>query len=74
MNKEIDYLENQELIKKIMDHGFEEMVKFFYENEDKIYTKKDRLNKSGACRVLGWKHKHLEEALEECRKILEKDD
>jgi hypothetical protein len=29
-----------------------------------------RLNKSGACRVLSWKAKKLEEALAECREIL----
>jgi len=36
-------------------------------NEAKVYTKAGRLNKSGACRALGWKTKQLEDAIEECR-------
>jgi hypothetical protein len=66
-------IEQQELITKLKDHGHEELVKMLLENEQQCYTKRGRLNKSGACRVLGWKTKDLEDALEQCRQILEKD-
>lgn len=69
----VDYLEKQELIQKLMDSGYNKMVEALLYNENKVYTKKGRLNKSGACRVLGWKTKQLEDALRECRKIVGED-
>jgi len=65
-----DLLERQELIEKLKDNGFGKLVEVLLENDNKVYTKKGRLNKSGACRVLGWKTKQLEDALEACREIL----
>jgi len=65
-----DLLEQQELIQKLVDRGHGELVEALLENESKVYTKKGRLNKSGACRVLKWKPKQLEDALGECREIL----
>jgi hypothetical protein len=65
-----DLLEQQELIQKLVDRGHGELVEALLENETKVYTKKGRLNKSGACRVLKWKPKQLEDALCECREIL----
>ena len=38
-----------------------------------FYTKKGRLNKSGACRLLGCKPKELEETMQRCRDILKKE-
>ena len=72
-NNMIDELERQEVITKLVEKGFGELVEALLLNENKVYTKKGRLNKSGACRVLGWKAKQLEDALRECREIL-KDD
>lgn len=69
----VDSLEKQELIQKLMESGFNKMVEALLYNENKVYTKKGRLNKSGACRVLGWKTKQLEDALRECRKIVGED-
>ena len=66
----IEILERQEIIKKLSDQGYGELVEGLLSNENKVYTKKGRLNKSGACRVLGWKGKQLEDALKECREIL----
>ena len=66
----IDLLERAELIEKLKANGYEELVEALLENDNKVYTKKGRLNKSGACRVLGWKTKQLEDALEACREIL----
>ena len=66
-------IEERELIQKLIDNGFGDMVLALLENENKVYTKKGRLNKSGACRVLGWKTKELEDKLEECRKLLKED-
>ena len=66
----VDLLERSELIQKLMDSGHGELVEALLYNENKVYTKKGRLNKSGACRVLSWKTKQLEEALAECRKVL----
>lgn len=64
-----EVLEQQELIQKLIDSGFGELIDALLMNESKVYTKKGRLNKSGACRVLGWKTKQLEDAIEECRNI-----
>lgn len=66
-------LERQELIQKLIDNGYGWLVEAFLTNESKIYTKKTRLNKSGACRVLGCKPKVLEDAIAKCREILEAD-
>ena len=56
-----------------MEKGYAPLIDALLENEKDVYTKKGRLNKSGACRVLGWKPKELEQALEECREILKND-
>lgn len=69
----IDQLEKMELIQKLMDRGYGPLIEALLGNEREVYTKKGRLNKSGACRVLGWKPKELEEALAQCREILKKD-
>jgi nucleoside-diphosphate-sugar epimerase len=73
MSNLIEQLEKQELIQKLMDKGYAPLIDALLENEKDVYTKKGRLNKSGACRVLGWKPKELEQALEECREILKND-
>lgn len=65
-----DLLERQELIQKLIDKGYEPLVNALLLYETKVYTKRGRLNKSGACRVLGWKSKELEDALAACREIL----
>ena len=67
----IETLERQELIQKLIDNGYGELVEALLVNENKVYTKKGRLNKSGACRVLGWKTSQLESVLKECRDILQ---
>lgn len=69
----IEEMERQELIQKLVDKGYGELIEALLSNENKVYTKKGRLNKSGTCRVLNWKAKQLEDALEECRKILKHD-
>ena len=71
--KDLEIIEKQELIQKLIDSGYSELVNAFLLNENQVYTKKSRLNKSGACRVLKWKTKDLEDALEKCREILQKD-
>jgi hypothetical protein len=70
---ETEVLERNELIQKLVERGYGELVEALLDNENRVYTKKGRLNKSGACRVLGWKTKQLEDALEECRDILKTD-
>jgi len=69
----IEILEQQELIQKLIDKGYGELVDALLMNEGKVYTKKGRLNKSGACRVLGWKTKQLEDALLACREMLDEE-
>lgn len=69
----IEIIERQEIINKLKAKGFEDLVEALLSNEGKVYTKKGRLNKCGACRVLGWKGKQLEDALQECRDILKKE-
>lgn len=66
----IEILERQELLQKLQDAGYGELIEALLLNENKVYTKKGRLNKSGACRVLGWKTKQLEEAVEACKDII----
>jgi len=69
----LEEVEQQELIRKLVDNGYGELIEALLLNENKVYTKKGRLNKSGACRVLGWKTKQLEDALKGCREILRHD-
>jgi len=69
----IDILERNELIQKLKDHGYDLLVEALLSNESKVYTKKGRLNKSGACRVMGIKGKQLEDALHACREILKRE-
>jgi len=69
----IELLERQELIQKLIDNGYGPLIEAFLMNEGKVYTKRGRLNKSGACRVLGWKPKELEDALKKCQEILRTD-
>lgn len=66
----LEILEQQELIQKLVDQGYGELIDALLMNENATYTKKGRLNKSGACRVLNWKTKQLEDALAACREIL----
>lgn len=68
-----EYIERQELIKKLIDNGYGDIVQAFLEDEKKVYTKKGRLNKSGACRKLKLKAKQLEDKLIEMRELLRKD-
>lgn len=63
----IDLLEIQEQIDKLIELGYGDLVDAFLSNESEIYTKKGRLNKSGACRVLKCKPKELEDAFKECK-------
>ena len=71
MKSLIDLLEREELITKLKQNGHGKLIAILLDNEHKVYTKKGRLNKSGACRALNRKPKQLEDALEECRKILQ---
>jgi len=73
MSNLIEQLEKQELIQKLINNGYAPLIDALLSNEKDVYTKKGRLNKSGACRVLGWKPKELEQALEACKDILKND-
>jgi len=66
-------LENQELIQKLIDSGYGNLVDAFLLNDGKVYTKKGRLNKSGACRVLKCKPKELEDAINACQELLKRE-
>lgn len=68
-----DSIENQELIQKLVDCGFGKLVDAFLLNDAKVYTKKGRLNKSGACRVLKCKPKELEDAIKACQELLKRE-
>lgn len=73
ISNSFDQLENQELIQKLIDSGFGNLVDAFLLNDGKVYTKKGRLNKSGACRVLKCKPKELEDAIKACQELLKKE-
>ena len=66
----IEILERQELLQKLTEAGFGDFIEKLLLNENKVYTKKGKLNKSGACRVTGLKTKQLEDALRACQDIL----
>lgn len=62
-------IEMQEVIQKLKNAGYGELVDCLLDNEKDCYTKKGRLNKSSTCRRLNWKSKKLEDALK-CMKDL----
>jgi hypothetical protein len=66
----IEGIERDELIQKLIDAGYGDKVDALLSNETKWTTKKDRLNKSGACRVLDCKPKELDQMMERWREIL----
>jgi len=68
-----DQIENQELIQKLIDGGFGDLVDAFLSNDSRVYTKKGRLNKSGACRVMKCKPKDLEDQIKACQELLRKE-
>ena len=63
-------LEMQEIIEKLKEHGYEDLVECLMDNEADCYTKKGRLNKSATTRKMGWKSKQLEDALAGMRELL----
>ena len=69
----IENLERQELINKLIKSGYGDIVDALLDDDKKVYTKKGRLNKSGACRKLNLKSKQLEDKLAEMRELLKKD-
>jgi hypothetical protein len=69
----LEIIERQELIQKLIDNGYGKIIDILLLNENKVYTKKGRLNKSGACRLLACKPKELEEIMQKCRDILKKE-
>jgi hypothetical protein len=69
----LELLEQQEMLQKLIDRGYGELVEKILMNEGKCFTKKGRCNKSGMCRILGWKPKMLEDAMLKCREILMSD-
>lgn len=66
----LEDLETQEMIDKLRAKGLGELVDTLLNNEDKCYTKRGRMNKSGTCREGGWKTKELEDMLQNAREIL----
>ena len=65
-------LENKELIQKLRENGYGDIIDAFVDSENEVYTKKGRLNKSGACRILDFKTKQLEDELFKMRELAEK--
>jgi hypothetical protein len=73
MGNFVDGIERSELIQRLIDSGYGEEIDKLLSSECKWTTKKDRLNKSGACRVLGLKPKELEQLIEKWKEILGAD-
>jgi len=69
----LEVLEKQEILQILENNGFKEKIEALLMNENKVYTKKGRLNKSGACRILGMKPKELEDFLQKCRDTIKAD-
>lgn len=66
-------IEMREIIQKLKENGYTELVECLLDNESDCYTKRGRLNKSATIRKLGWKSKQLEDALAEMKDILKID-
>jgi endo-1,4-beta-mannosidase len=66
-------LEIQEILQKIRDAGYADLIECLLDNEKECYTKKGRLNKSSTCRRLNWKGKQLEDALQHLRELLKNE-
>ncbi len=69
----VEIIETQELIQKLVDHGYEAIVEAFLLNERSVMTRGNRINKSGTCRQLNCKTKQLEDALRAMKEILKGD-
>ena len=69
----VNPIEMQEVLKKLRDAGYGELVDCLLDNEKDCYTKKGRLNKSSTCRRLNWKSKKLEDALKCMRDLIKGD-
>jgi hypothetical protein len=70
-NNPTQILEMQEIVEKLKQAGYTELIDCLLDNEKECYTKKGRLNKSSTCRKLNWKGKKLEDALKEMRLIIQ---
>ena len=68
----VQEIELQEIINKLRKF-YPDFVEAFLTHEGNVYTKKGRLNKSGACRVLDYKPKQLDDILEHCKDIIKED-
>ena len=69
----VNTIEMEEVIQKLRENGFGELVECLMEHEHECYTKKGRLNKSATGRKLGWKSKQLEDALKSMQELLEEE-
>ena len=69
-NNFVEVIESQELLQKIERAGYGKIIELFLMNENKVYTKKGRLNKSGACRILKCKPKELDDLLKKLKDII----
>jgi hypothetical protein len=61
-------LEQEELLEKLRSAGLAHFVGTMCQHE--VYTKRGRLNRSAACRALGWSAAQLDAALAKCRELL----
>lgn len=66
----IHELETKEVIDKLRRYGLSKLVDVCINQEEKCYTKRGRMNKSGTCREADLKTKELEDMLERAREIL----
>lgn len=69
----LEMLEIQEMITKLIANGYGDIVDCLLSNENTVYTKKSRLNKSATCRELNIKNKELEDKLEEMKALLRRE-
>ena len=66
-------LEMKEVIEKLRNAGYADIVDCLLDNEKACYTKKGRLNKSSTCRKLDCKSKQLEDALKSMKDLLKEE-
>ena len=69
----IEIMEMDETMQKLREAGYSHLVDTLLTEEDTCYTRKGRLNKSGACRQLGCKPKQFEDMLLEMRELIAPD-
>jgi hypothetical protein len=79
IDKNLNQIEVQELIQKLIDNGMKDFIDMMLLQEHAVYTRKGRINKSSCVREMSkhskkpFRSKDLEDIFMKCQEILFKD-